>query len=70
MRLHRNVGSLDRIIRVIAGVAIGIALIAGLVSGPFTVALGVVAAILVVTGASGFCPLYALLRVSTRPSRT
>jgi hypothetical protein len=68
MRLHRNVGTTDRVVRIIAGLALAVALVAGTISGPLTAVVGLVAAVLVVTGAIGFCPLYALFRISTRPA--
>jgi hypothetical protein len=68
MRLHQNVGTVDRIIRVAAGLVLGAVLIAGWISVPLAYAVGAVAAILFVTGAVGFCPIYALLRISTRPT--
>lgn len=67
--MHRNEGTVDRIVRLVIGaaaVAIGIAV-------GFTSVLGVVAAvvavIMVVTAATGFCPLYAVFGVSTCPDR-
>ena len=68
MRLHRNVGTIDRVVRIIAGLALATALAAGAISGPLTWTVGLVSAVLVVTGAIGFCPLYALFRISTRPA--
>jgi hypothetical protein len=68
MRLHQNIGTVDRVVRVIAGLALAAALVAGAISGPLATVVGLVAAILVVTGAIGFCPLYALFRISTRPA--
>ena len=55
----------DRIFRVIVGVAL---LIAGFtaLSGALAVIAIVVGAILTVTGAIGFCPIYKVLRTGTR----
>jgi hypothetical protein len=68
--MHRNENNIDRIVRlVIAAAAVVVAVAAGLGS-----ALGIVAAIvavvMVVTAASGFCPLYALFGFSTCPNPT
>ena len=68
MRLHRNVGTIDRVVRIIAGLGLAAALVAGAINGPLAAVVGVVAGLLVVTGAIGFCPLYALFRISTRPA--
>jgi DUF2892 family protein len=60
-----NEGTLDRIIRVVAGVGIGVAVFTAL-TGVWQIVAAVVAAILLLTGIVGFCPLYALLHVNTR----
>jgi len=60
-----NESTTDRIVRLVAGAA---AVIAAIVAGPGTV-LGIVllvlAAVLVVTAAIGFCPLYRVFGMST-----
>ncbi|MEI6622320.1 MAG: DUF2892 domain-containing protein [Actinomycetes bacterium] len=63
--MGRNESSVDRIVRVVAGV---VAVVIALAVGPTSVVgivLFVVAAILLVTAAVGFCPLYRLLGIST-----
>lgn len=65
--MQANVGTTDRIIRAIAGIA---ALIGALALGIGTVGgilLLVVGAILAVTAAVGFCPLYRVLGMNTCP---
>jgi hypothetical protein len=61
----QNEGALDRIIRFVAGVGLGIVVFMVL-SGVWQIVAGMVAAILLVTGLVGFCPLYALLHIDTR----
>ncbi len=61
----RNEGALDRAIRLALGVAVGVAVFTVL-TGVWQIIAAVVAAILLLTAAVGFCPLYALLRISTR----
>jgi hypothetical protein len=56
----QNVGTLDRVIRVIVGVA----LFALVFVGPQT-PWGWVGLAVLLTGVVGWCPLYALLRIST-----
>jgi hypothetical protein len=69
MRLARNVGPVDRILRLaLAAMFLAVA-IAGVVTGPVAAGALVIAAILLVTGATGVCPLYALLGLSTCPVR-
>ena len=62
--MKMNEGALDRILRVVGGVAI----LALAFVGPKT-AWGYLGLIPLVTGMVGFCPLYALLGLSTRAAK-
>jgi hypothetical protein len=67
--MQRNEGTIDRLVRAgIAAVAVAAALGLGVgtVGG---IVLLVVAAVMLVTAAVGFCPLYAILGVSTCPAQ-
>jgi hypothetical protein len=66
MKLATNESTIDRIIRIVAGIGLGGVALAGAVTAPLLYVVWLVAAVLVVTGIVGFCPLYAMLRVSTR----
>lgn len=68
--MTRNMGTADRVARVvvIAPLAIVLAALTGFASA-FGVILLAVAAIMLSTGVVGFCPLYAPFRFSTVPSR-
>jgi len=68
MKLQTNESTPDRIIRVVLGVALLALALAGIVSGPAAILATVVGATALVTGIVGFCPLYAILRVSTKPA--
>lgn len=60
-----NQASLDRVVRVVLALA---AAVAGFAAGASTVlgiVLLVVAGVLLVTAATGFCPIYRVLGVST-----
>lgn len=62
----KNVGPVDRVIRVILGVAI----LAYFAFGTWS-AWGFLGILLVATGLVGYCPLYSLLHIRTsRPSTT
>jgi hypothetical protein len=63
-----NESTIDRIIRAVAGIG---ALLGAFAMGSGSVAfvlLVVVGAVLLVTAAVGFCPLYRVLGLSTRPA--
>ncbi|MEZ4365584.1 MAG: DUF2892 domain-containing protein [Kofleriaceae bacterium] len=62
--MHTNEGTIDRILRVV----VGLALLALVVVGPKTY-LGLFGLIPLVTGLVGFCPLYRLVGLSTCPVR-
>ncbi len=61
--LGRNVGLVDRVVRV----ALGLVLLAMVFVGPRT-PWGWVGAVLLLTGLIGSCPLYTLLHVRTTPA--
>ena len=68
MQLKTNESTLDRAIRIVLGIALlGIAAVAT-VAAPWIYLAWLVGAIAIVTGAVGFCPLYAVLRVGTKSS--
>lgn len=61
--MKRNVGKIDRGVRIFMGVSIAILFYANQLSGPSAYALMIIAGILVITGIIGWCPIYALLGV-------
>jgi len=67
MMMKINMGSIDRIVRafVVAPVAIIVAVVVG-VGSVAGIILLVLAAVMLVTSAVGFCPLYKALRIDTR----
>lgn len=66
MNLTLNESTLDRAIRVTLGVALVALALVGGIAAPLLYVVWLVAAIALVTGVVGFCPLYALFRFSTR----
>mgnify|MGYP006267644387 CR=1 FL=1 len=61
----RNVGSVDRIIRLVLAGVLGYLYFAGVVSGTLGIVLLVLGAIALITGLVGTCGLYRLIGVST-----
>jgi len=61
----RNMGTLDRIIRVLLAVVVLVLYLAGAISGLAAVILGILAAVFVLTSLVGFCPLYLPFNFST-----
>jgi Protein of unknown function (DUF2892) len=66
MEFQINEAPIDRVIRIVLGIALAAVALGGAVSSPLLYVVWVVAAIALGTGIVGFCPLYALLRVSTK----
>lgn len=65
MKLNKNIGTVDRVIRIVAALAIIALILTGVVSGWLAVILGVLAAVFVLTSIVSFCPLYAPFHFST-----
>lgn len=65
--MPRNMGGIDRIIRLIVALVVAGLIITGVVQGVLAIILGVLAAIFVLTSAIGFCPLYAPFGLRTGP---
>ena len=63
--MKTNESSLDRIIRVILGIALLALYFTGTVTGGLGILFIVLSSIALLTGVVGFCPLYMLLKVST-----
>lgn len=63
----KNVGTRDRIIRAVAGIAMLV--MATQTAGILQIVLGIAGIALVFTSATGFCYMYTLLGVSTCPSK-
>lgn len=59
-----NEGWFDRVVRVLIGAGLAVATFAAF-TGVWQIIAGIVAAILLVTGLVGFCPLYRLLGITT-----
>lgn len=63
--MKTNESGLDRIIRVILGIALLALYFTGTVTGVLGILFIVLGAVALLTGVVGFCPLYALLKIKT-----
>ena len=66
MSLPQNEHPVDRAVRIVLGLALGALAVAGSLGAPLVYVVLVVAALALVTGIAGFCPLYAVLGIGTR----
>ncbi len=64
--MKQNLGTIDRIVRVALALALFILSLTGVISGVVAVIGIVVGVVLLLTAVVSFCPLYALLKLSTR----
>lgn len=63
--MKKNEGPVDRIIRVIVGIALIALGLLGVATGVWMWVAYILGAILLLTGIVGFCPLYKLFKTST-----
>ncbi|MFO7570806.1 MAG: DUF2892 domain-containing protein [Smithellaceae bacterium] len=63
--MKKNMGTIDRVIRVFLAVVVIILYLTGTISGLAALILGIFALIFLVTSAIGFCPLYVPFNIST-----
>lgn len=68
--MKSNVSNLDRIIRFLSAVAVGVLYYMNVINGTTAIVLGAVAVIFFVTSLINFCPLYKALGISTRRKTT
>ncbi|MEL6821800.1 MAG: DUF2892 domain-containing protein [Calditrichota bacterium] len=65
--MKKNMGSVDKIVRIIAALAIAALYFTGTVSGTLGIVLLVLAGVFVATSFVSFCPLYAIVGLNTCP---
>jgi hypothetical protein len=63
--MTKNMGLVDRVIRILAAVLVSVLYLTHVISGPLAIVLGVIAVVFVVTGFVGVCPAYMPFRLST-----
>jgi len=64
-----NMGNIDRILRVVLAIIVGVLIITGQLTGLAAVILGIFAIIFIGTSIVGFCPLYQPLKISTQKTK-
>ena len=63
--MKKNIGSLDRALRLIVAAVIGILIAMGELTGLAAILLGILAVVFLLTSVVGTCPLYLPLNIST-----
>jgi hypothetical protein len=68
--MKKNMGTADRIIRILLAAVFAYLYFSGTVTGTIGIVLLVLGAVFVVTSLVSFCPLYSLVGLSTCPRKT
>lgn len=63
--MKKNMNNIDRVIRLLLAIIIGILILGGTITGMAGILLGIFSIIFLVTGIISFCPLYKALGIST-----
>ncbi len=67
--MKHNVGTTDKIIRIVLAILFAGLYFGNVVSGTLGIVLLIIGAIFLLTSVIGFCPLYALLGINTCPKK-
>lgn len=63
--MKKNMGSTDRIVRIILAIIFGVLYFTGTVSGTLGIVLLILGGVFLATSVINFCPLYTLFGIST-----
>ncbi|MDW7691838.1 DUF2892 domain-containing protein [Flammeovirgaceae bacterium SG7u.111] len=63
--MKKNMGTIDRAIRVIVAAVIAVLYFTGIIGGTLAIVLGALGVIFLLTSFASFCPLYAPFGLST-----
>ena len=64
--MKKNMGTVDKAIRVIVAIVIGVLYFTGQITGTAAIILGVLAVVFLLTSLVGTCPLYLPIGLSTK----
>ncbi|MEM1094082.1 MAG: DUF2892 domain-containing protein [Bacteroidota bacterium] len=68
--MKKNLGTVDRAVRVLLAVIVAVLYVTGTISGTVAIVLGVAALVFLATSFVGTCPAYLPFGLSTRRSTT
>jgi hypothetical protein len=63
--MKKNMGTIDRIIRILLAIVVIVLYMTGSITGTAAIILGILAVVFIITSLIGFCPLYVLFKIST-----
>ncbi len=63
--MKKNMGNIDRIVRILIAVVVAALYFTNVISGTLAIVLGVLAIVFLATSMVSFCPLYTIFGLST-----
>lgn len=63
--MRKNIGSADRVLRVLVALVVGVLILTGALSGVWAWVLGVLAVVFLATATVSVCPIYMALGIRT-----
>ncbi len=66
-QLKKNVGTTDKIVRIVAAVLVAVLYFTGVISGTLAIVLLVFSAVFIATAFMSYCPLYSIFGIKTCP---
>lgn len=63
--MKKNMGNMDKVLRVLATVVIAVLYYTGMISGTLAIVLLVLGVVFLLTSLIGFCPLYTIFSLNT-----
>jgi Inner membrane protein YgaP-like, transmembrane domain len=63
--MKKNVGSADKIVRILLAVLFAVLILTNAVSGWLAIVLGILAVVFLLTALLNFCPIWLALKIST-----
>ncbi len=70
MKMKKNMGSADRITRLLIAAIVAVLYFTNVITGTFGIVLLVIAGVFVLTSLISFCPLYTLFGIKTCKTKT
>ena len=64
--MRKNMGTVDRVVRSLIAVGVGVLYFTGRISGVLAIVLGALAVVFLLSSFVAWCPLYAPLGISSR----
>lgn len=65
--MKKNVGNVDKVIRLLFALIVGVLYFTNVISGTLALILGIIALMFVITSLVGFCGIYSVLGINTCP---